>query len=69
MIPVVVCYIWKSFQRLRKKTGISRNQRKNQEHPSLSIVKLGLNTQKSPGDLRRFALRMNPVKDYQLELA
>ena len=32
------------------------NQRRNQDHTNHNIVKIGLNTQKSPGDLRRLAV-------------
>ena len=37
-------------------------------HPNYSIVKLGQNTEKSPGDLRRLAVTQTPVKDLQLML-
>ena len=33
-----------------------------------SIVKLGQNTEKSPGNLRKFAVTQTPVKNHQLAL-
>ena len=51
--------------RLGKKTGpIKKNQRKNRDDANLSIVKIGLNTEKSPGGQRRLAVIQTPVKDY-----
>ena len=44
------------------------NRRKNQNHPNCSIVEIGYNTEKSPGNLRRFAVTQTPVKDPQLTL-
>ena len=34
-----------------------------------SIVKIGQNTEKSPGDLNRLAITQTPVKAHQLKLA
>ena len=36
------------------------------DHPNYSIVEIGQNTEKSPGDFRRLAVI--PVKDHQLTL-
>ena len=44
-----------------KETG---NLRKNGDHPDLSIVQIGQNAEKSPGDLRRLAVTQTPVKDH-----
>ena len=33
-----------------------------------SIIEIGQNTEKSPGDLRRLAVTQSPVKDHQLTL-
>ena len=44
---------WNSPQRLGKKRG---SQKKNQDYPDHSIAKIGQNTQKSHGDLKRFAV-------------
>ena len=37
---------------LEKKTERIENQRKNRDCPDYSIVKVGLNTVKNPGDLK-----------------
>ena len=40
-------------QRYDKWTGRLRNQRTSRDHSDYSIVKIGQNTEKSPGDLRK----------------
>ena len=37
-------------------------------NPNKNIIENGLNTEKSPGDLRRHAVSQTPVKDHQLKL-
>ena len=54
-------------QRLGKRVGRVGNRRTNRDHPNYSIVKIGQNTEKSPGDLR-IALTQTPVKYPQLTL-
>ena len=41
---------------LSRKTGGLRNNRTNWDYPNRSIVKIGQNTAKSPGDLKRHAV-------------
>ena len=48
---------------LCKDTGKLINQRTSGGHPDYSIIKIGQNTEKSPGDLRRLAVTQTPVKD------
>ena len=38
------------------------------DHPNYNIIKIGQNTEKSPGDLRRLAVTQTLVKAYQLTL-
>ena len=38
------------------------------DHPNYSIIENGQNTEKSPGDWRRFAVTQTPVKDHQMSL-
>ena len=38
------------------------------DHPNVSIIENGQNTEKSPGDLRRLAVTQTPVKTHQLTL-
>ena len=40
----------------------------NRINSKCSIVEIGQNTEKSPGDLRRFAISQTPVKDNQQTL-
>ena len=40
---------------------------KNQDHPHSSIVKIGPNTEKHPGDLSKFAVTLTPVKDAEVK--
>ena len=35
------------------------------DHRDYSIIKIGQNSQKSPGDLRRLAVTQTPVKNHQ----
>ena len=44
-----------NLQMIDKGTGGLRNQRTNGDHLDYSIIKIGQNTEKGPGDLRRFA--------------
>ena len=37
-------------------------------HLNFSIIKIGQNTKKNPGDLRRLAVTQTPVEDHQLTL-
>ena len=52
---------WYSHQRIIKRTG--GHDRTSEDYPNYSIVKIGQNTEKSPGDLRRLAVSQTPVKD------
>ena len=49
-------------------TGGIRNNRTSGDHPNYSIVEIGQNTKKSPGDLRRLVVTQTLVKDRQLTL-
>ena len=49
VLPIVVGALGTVLKRIRG-TG---NQRKNREHPIYVIVKIGLNTEKTPGDLSK----------------
>ena len=46
-------------QRIGKGTGRLGNKRTNGDHPDYSIIKIGQNTEKSTGDLRRLAVTPN----------
>ena len=59
---------WNNPQKISKGTGRRGNKRTSRDHLDYSIIKIGLNTEKSPGDLRRLAATQTPVKNHQLTL-
>ena len=59
---------WSSPQSISKETGRLGNKRINENHPDYSIFKIGQNTKKSPGDLKRLAVTQTPVENHQLTL-
>ena len=57
---------WNPLQRIGKeKLG---NTRTSRDHPNYSIIKIGQNSEKSPGDSRRLAVTQTPVRNYNLTL-
>ena len=62
------CYwnTWNDLQRLWKEARIVGNQRMNGDYPRYSIVKISLNTEKNPRELRRFDIIQTPAKNHQL---
>ena len=57
---------WYNYQRINKRTGGLGNKSGN--HPHYCIIEIGQNTERRPGDLKRFAVTQTPVKDHQLTL-
>ena len=57
---------WYSHQRIGTGTGGLGNKRTTVDHPKYSIVEIGQNTKKSPGDLRRLAVAQTPVENHQM---
>ena len=53
---------------INKGTGGLGNKKMSGDHPNYCIIQNGQNTEKSPGDLRRLAVTLTPVKDHQLTL-
>ena len=56
IVSGMVPKIWKKLEELEIT--------KNRHHPDPSIVKIGQNTEKSPGDLGRLAVTQTPVRNY-----
>ena len=56
---------WYIHQRFNKVTGGPRFKRTNGDHPNYCITEIGHNTEKSHGDLKRFAVTLAPMKDHQ----
>ena len=57
-----------SSQGINKGTGGLENKRMSGDLPNYSFIKIGQNTEKSPGDTKRLAVTQTPVEDYQLTL-
>ena len=57
-----------SHQRIGKGTGGLGNKRMSGDHPNYSIIKIGQNAERSPGDLGRLAVTQSQVEDNQLML-
>ena len=57
-------YTCNNPQRIGKGTKRLRTQRTSRYHLDYSITKIGLNTEKSPGDLWRFAVTQTSVKNH-----
>ena len=53
---------------ITKGTGCLGSLPTSGDHPNDSIIENGQNPEKTPGDLRRFAVTQTPVKDHQLML-
>ena len=53
---------------LKRLEDLFGNNGKSGNHLNVYIIWNGENTEKSPGDLRRFDVTQTPVKDYQLRL-
>ena len=59
---------WYSYQRVNKGTGGLGGRRTSGDHQNYSIIEIGQNTEKSPGELKRLTVIQTPVKDHQLTL-
>ena len=55
-------------KRIGKGTGGLGNKRTSGNHPAYSIIKIGQNTKKSSGDLRRLAITQTQVENHQQTL-
>ena len=67
VIPIVIGAFGTIPKLLIKETGRLRNKR-TREDPNYSIIKIGYNTEKSSGDLKRLAVTQTPVEDHLLTL-
>ena len=52
-------------QSIGQKTGKFGNKDTGRDHLNYSHNKIGQNTEKSPGDLRKLGVTQTPVKDHQ----
>ena len=68
IIPIIIGDFGTVTKGLLKGLEDLQSWRTSRDHPNYSIFENGLNTEKSPGDLRRLAVTQTPVKDHQLTL-
>ena len=59
---------WRWYQRIVTGTGGLGNKRTSGEHPNYSIIEIGQDTEKCPGDLKRLAVTQPPVENHRLTL-
>ena len=59
---------WNDPQRIGRETGRFGNKRTSGDRPEYSIIKIGQESEKSPGELRRLAVTQTSVKNHQLTL-
>ena len=59
---------WSCNKRIGIGNGGFWNKRTSRDHLNNIIVEIGQNTERSPGDLRRFAVTQTPVRTYRLML-
>ena len=52
-------------QMIGKGTGGHGNKMTNRDHPDYSIIRIGQITEKSLGDMKKFAVNQNLVKNHQ----
>ena len=48
--------------------GRLENKSTSRDHPNYSIIEIGQNTEKSPGDLKRLVVTQTPVENHQQTL-
>ena len=66
VIPIVIGALGTVTIGLLKSTGGIGNKRMSRDHPNCSIVKIGQNTEKSLGDLRRLVVTLTSVENHLL---
>ena len=61
-------FTWKNPQRINKGTWRLRNQWASRDLADDGMIKIGQNTKKSPGDLKKLAITQIPVRNRDLTL-
>ena len=67
-MPIVICALGRIPKGLVEGLEDLEIRGQRGDNPIYSIIKIGQNTEKSPGDLRRLAVTQTPVKDHPLTL-
>ena len=60
VIPIVISTLGTVIKRFVQEIGELGNKRTSRDHQNNSIIKIGQNTEKSPGDLRKHAAAQTP---------
>ena len=68
VIPIVISELGIVTKRLIWGMGDLKNKRTSGDHSNYSIIEIGQNTKKSPGNLRKLAVTRTPVRNHQLTL-
>ena len=70
VIPIVIHALSTVTKGLVKELEDLYNKRTSRDDPNYSIVEIGQNTEKTPGDLRRVLVTQTqtPMKDHQITL-
>ena len=63
VIPIVIGALSTVDQRIDTGTR-GLGYKTSGDHPNYSLVEIGQNTEKSPGDLRRIAVTQTPVENH-----
>ena len=66
--PIVIRSLSTVTKGFIRGTGELGNKKTSGDHPNNSIINIGQNTEKSPGELRRLAPTQSPVEKHQLTL-
>ena len=69
VIPVLINPLGTIPKDLTKRIIRVENQWKVSDYQNYGILKIGQNSEKSPGNLRRSAVTQTPVEDHQLMVA
>ena len=59
-------WTWNNSQRIGTETGGLGKKRTSSDHSNYSIIKIGQNTEKSPGNVRRLAVTPTPMSGFTI---
>ena len=68
VVVIVIAALGTVTKRLVQGQEDFRDKSTSWDHPKYIIIKIGQNTEKSSGDLKRFAVPQTPVRNHQLTL-
>ena len=66
--PIAIDAFGTVTERIVKGNGELGNKRTCGDHPICNIIKIGQNTEKSPGEFRRLAVTQTLVRNHRLRL-